>query len=51
MWLNYHHSEITWFLVGFLFYAGLVNLGHGNFVEAIIDFVLVLINYAIYKKR
>lgn len=51
MWMHDNHVEITWFLIGFLFYAGLHNFGRGNFTEALIDFGLVFLNYALYKKR
>ena len=49
-WMRNNNAEITWFLIGFLFYAGLVNFGRGNLIEASIDFVLVLVNYILYKK-
>jgi len=50
-WYNNHNNEITWFLVGFLFYATLDDLYHHNYISAVIDFGLVVLNLKYYKDR
>ena len=40
-----NQKEITWFLIGFMTLSGLEDLGHGNYVGALISFALVYINY------
>jgi hypothetical protein len=50
-WYNQYNNEITWFLVGFLFYAGLDDMYHHNYISASIDFGLVLLNLKCYKDR
>jgi len=40
-----NQKEITWFLIGFLTLSGLQDLGHGDYVGALISFALVYINY------
>lgn len=48
-WYRYYNDEITWFLIGFLFYAGLDDLTEGNTVLACVDFLLVILNYKFYR--
>jgi uncharacterized protein (DUF486 family) len=50
-WCRYYHTEITWFIVGFLVYAGLEELSHGNIVAALINFGLAFLNYSFYRKN
>jgi hypothetical protein len=50
-WYNQHNDEITWFLIGFLFYAGLDDLYHHNYISSVIDFGLVILNYKCYRDR
>lgn len=44
-WYMYNATEITWFLIGFLVFAGLQDLSMGNYVGAAISFALAYINY------
>jgi hypothetical protein len=49
-WYLKNYTEITWFIIGFLIYAGLQDLAHGDYVGALISFGLVAINYALAKQ-
>jgi hypothetical protein len=49
-WYNRNYIEITWFLVGFLVMAGIVDLGSGDYVGAVISFGIAYINYLFIKK-
>jgi hypothetical protein len=49
-WYLLNHTEITWFLIGFLVMAGLIDLGEGNYTGAVISFGIAYINY-IFSQR
>lgn len=49
-WYLRNYTEITWFLIGFLTLAGLQDLGHGDYLGAVISFGLVAINYAFVRR-
>jgi hypothetical protein len=44
-WYLKNHTEITWFLIGFLIMSGLQDLSVGNYIGALISFGLAYINY------
>ena len=44
-WYLTNQREITWFLIGFLVFAGLQDLSVGNYVGALVSFGLAYINY------
>ena len=44
-WYLTNQKEITWFLIGFLVFAGLQDLSVGNYVGALVSFGLAYINY------
>jgi len=44
-WYLTNQKEITWFLIGFLVFAGLQDLSVGNYVGAFVSFALAYINY------
>ena len=44
-WIRDHHNEITWFVIGWLCYAGLDALARGDYVWALVDFGLAYGNY------
>ena len=44
-WYLANQKEITWFLIGFLVFAGLQDLSVGNYLGAVVSFVLAYINY------
>ena len=48
-WYLKNHTQITWFLIGFLVFAGLQDLRVGDYVGAVISFGLAYINYALNK--
>lgn len=49
-WYLSNYTEITWFLIGFLTLAGFQDLAHGDYVNALISFGLVALNYALRNK-
>lgn len=49
-WYLRNYTEITWFLIGFLTFAGLQDLSRGDYVQAAISFVLVALNWSLAKK-
>jgi hypothetical protein len=48
-WYMQNAIEITWFIIGFLVMAGLQDLSVGNYIGALISFVLAYINYLLNK--
>jgi hypothetical protein len=44
-WYLKYQQEITWFLIGFLVFAGLQDLSVGNYIGAVLSFGLAYINY------
>lgn len=50
-WYNDHFEAITWFIIGFLAMGGITRLERGQYEEAIIDFILIGINYWLLKRR
>jgi hypothetical protein len=44
-WYLKNQTQITWFLMGFLVYAGLQDLSTGDYFGAAISFGLVWLNY------
>jgi hypothetical protein len=44
-WYLKNHTEITWFLIGFLIMSGLQDLSVGNYIGSLISFGLAYINY------
>jgi hypothetical protein len=49
-WYLRNYTEITWFLIGFLIMAGLVDIGNDNYTGAVISFGIAWINYIFSKK-
>jgi hypothetical protein len=49
-WYLDNYSEITWFIIGFLTWAGLNDLSHGDYTGAVISFGVAFINYLFVKK-
>ncbi len=49
-WYLRNHTEITWFLIGFLIMAGLVDISQGDWTGTIINFGLAWVNY-IFRKQ
>lgn len=48
-WYMRNAIEITWFVIGFLVFAGLQDLSVGNYIGALLSFGLAWINYALNK--
>ena len=44
-WYVRNQDAITWFIIGWMCFAGLDNLVKGNYLWAGIDFALAYINY------
>ena len=49
-WYRNNYTEITWFIIGFLTWAGLNDLAHGDYTGALISFVFAGLNYFLNKK-
>lgn len=49
-WYLRNQVEITWFLIGWLVLGGLYDFGRGEYVNAVILWVLAAINYVFAKK-
>jgi lysozyme family protein len=49
-WYLKNQTEITWFLIGFLCYSGLISLGRGDYIGAAIVFGIAYINYYMHHK-
>ena len=48
-WYLDNQTEITWFLIGWLALAALEALSHGNYLSAVLDIVLIGVNYKLSK--
>lgn len=44
-WYFRNHTNITWFLIGFLVMGGLVDIGRENYTGALISFAIAYVNY------
>jgi hypothetical protein len=49
-WYLRNQVQITWFLIGWLAFGGAINFGKGNYTEAIVLWVIALVNYVFVKK-
>ena len=49
-WMIEYDAELTWFWIGMLLQLGLFNLAAGNWGWAMLDFSLVFLNIATYKR-
>jgi hypothetical protein len=45
-----NYTEIPWFLIGFLTFAGLQDLSRGDYVQAAISFILVALNFSLARR-
>ena len=50
-WYIYNQDAITWFIIGWLTFAGIDSLARGNCIWAGIDFMLAYFNYKMSKVR
>lgn len=50
-WYLRNYEAITWFLIGFLVNAGLINIGQGDYVGALLCWGIAVINYIFVKQR
>lgn len=48
-WYRSYSVEITWFIIGWLVFAGIDSLLRESYGFALFNFVLVYINYKLYK--
>ena len=49
-WYLRNQVQITWFLIGWLAFGGFINFGQGRYTEAIVLWVIALVNYVFVKK-
>ena len=50
-WLRKNNVEITWFLIGFLFLAGIESFKNGDIVIGLVDWGLVVVNYLLRPRK
>lgn len=50
-WFIRHNTEVTWWLIGWLTFAGIDALANGNLFWAIVDAGLIYFNYYMWKTR
>jgi hypothetical protein len=50
-WCQDNYKEITWFLIGFLLCSGFNEFGRGDYGSAAFDWLVVAINYVMYRRR
>jgi hypothetical protein len=50
-WYVGNQDAITWFLIGWLTFAGLDSLAQGNYIWAAVSFALAYANYAMRQVR
>lgn len=49
-WYLSNQVQITWFLIGFLVYAGLIDFAQGDYVGMLLFWGIAVINYVFVKK-
>jgi len=49
-WMRYYNVEITWFLIGYLTFAGLDDLIHGRLLGALLNLGIAFFNFMLYKR-
>lgn len=49
-WFLAHEMQVTWFIIGTFATWFLVDLGRQNYVGALVDAIIVIVNY-IYRPR
>lgn len=50
-WWNRNDSNITWFLIGWITWGFTDALARGNYAFAVLDAVLIVANYMMWKSR
>jgi hypothetical protein len=50
-WYRSHNLEITWFIIGWLVFAGIDALINKNYIFALVDFGLAYLNYRLYRNN
>lgn len=49
-WIRNNYTEIVWFVIGWLTYGCLDQLGRGHYVMALVDAALIYFNYVLWRK-
>jgi hypothetical protein len=49
-WYLRNYTEITWFLIGLLFLAGLQDFSRGDYINGIISWGLAWLNYMFSRR-
>jgi hypothetical protein len=50
-WFNRNYTQITWFLIGWLVQAAMIQFSRGDYIGALFDLGLAYFNYALYTRR
>lgn len=49
-WFKENEMQLTWFIIGVFTMCFVVDIGHQNYTGALVDAIIVTINY-IYRPR
>ena len=49
-WYTCNYKAITWFLIGFMFFALLVDFSKGDWAECLVDIFIIAVNTYFVKK-
>jgi hypothetical protein len=49
-WYNQNYQAITWFLVGWMSFALLVDFSHGAWGECVFDIIIIELNILFARK-
>lgn len=50
-WVKNNHTEITWFIIGWLVFAGIDQIAREHYIMALIDFGLAYFNYKMWREN
>jgi len=50
-WWIHNQDAITWFIIGWMSMAGVIEIGNENYLYAALDFAVAYINYALRNVR
>lgn len=51
IWYLTYQSEITWWVIGWLTFAGIDSLARGNYISFVFDAALAYFNYYMWKQN
>ena len=51
IWYLTYQSEITWFVIGWMVFAGVDSLVRENYITMVIDWALAYFNYFMWSRN